>query len=351
MSMPMQRGASHARGPRHGPHPGARRTPTRPLHDSAGLGPQSRQGLAAKLAHQANESLRPLDRRLFAPTPFARPSPLFIVGVPRSGTTLTLQVLAHALRTTCIPRVLDHGYGLSNAVLRACRKRLQHPRPVFRSVRGRTPGLLSPGEGYGFWRRWFPQDADGAHFHRPQLSPGDAIDLQRAIHELQGHWQAPLLAKCVYLTFSITAIADAVPGARFLMVTRDPVSIAASLIRARRAIAARDWWSIRPPGYEHWLGKPPVEQVIWQVAETRRRCQEQLHALPANRWKKLAFEDLCNDPAAMVEDIGLWLSGAGHSRNEDCHLPEAFPLPPVPTEAEMAEMTGSPGYPRLLETT
>lgn len=300
------------------------------------------------LMHGGNGMIRRIDRLVFSPRPDPGPSPLFIFGAPRSGTTLALQVLAHGMRTTALPRLVDYGYGATNLVFRLFRERLRRPPPIFQSRFGATPGLLSPTEAYGFWRKWFPDDVTGAHFHEPVLTDAAAEDLRMAIAEVQGHLHAPQLVKCLYLCFAITALANALPTARFLLMTRDAEAVAASLLKARRGIGPHSWWSVRPPGYQGWIDQSLIDQVIWQTAETRRCCMEQLAALPQERWRELRFEELCSSPSTSLDRIAEWLADCGHRRRDSHALPKHFDPPPPPGIEEVIALRSSRYHPWLM---
>lgn len=275
---------------------------------------------ALSLIHGANAVARPLDRRLFAPRAARALDPIFIVGAPRSGTTLLFQVLAHSLRVAYLPRILNYAYGCSHLVFRLCARRLRRHDPVFASRVGATAGWLSPSESFNFWRRWFWKGESGDHDHPAPLAAEVAADLRRAVYAIEAHHGAPLLVKCLYLSLSIPALAAAFPNSKFIFIRRDPLEVALSMLRVR---PLRPWWSIRPSGYLQQLNAPVAHRIMWQVARTAAGIRAALEGLPGARWRMLAYDELCAAPRESVATIARWLDPPV-CRWPDAQLPERF---------------------------
>ena len=307
--------------------------------------------LALDLIHGANAAWRPIDAKLFAPTPRHAWDPLFILGAPRSGSTLLFQVLAHSLRVTYLPRLANYGYGASHLMLRLFGRSLERHRPLFESRFGATPGLLSPTEGFAFWRRWFWKGHDGDHFHPQPLPPDAAADLRDAVRAIEAHRDAPLLVKCPYLAVAVPPLADAFPNSRFIFIVREPLDVALSIRRGRDSSARDDWWSVRPPNYLAHRDEPETEQIMWQIAETTSILRAQLEALPRERWRIVRYEDLCARPRELLAELRDWLAPLGFEAWPDHAVPEHFSAPPK-TDANTTELrqrfAASPSYARAV---
>lgn len=299
------------------------------------------------LIHGANAAWRPIDARLFAPAPKRPWDPLFILGAPRSGSTLLFQMLAHSLRVTYLPRLANYGYGASHLMLRVFGRSLSRHRPLFVSRFGATPGLLSPTESFAFWRRWFWKGHDGDHYHPSPLPPDDASDLRDAVRTIEAHRDAPLLVKCPYLALSATPLSDAFPNSRFIFIAREPIDVAVSIRRGRES-SAHDWWSVRPPNYLAHRDEPETEQIMWQIAETTTILRKQLEALSHERWRLVMYEDLCARPREIVAELLAWLAPLGFEAWPDNALPERFPASSK-ADAELRQrFAASPSYPRAV---
>lgn len=257
------------------------------------------------IVHGINRALRPLDRALFAPRD-GRPNlgPVFIVGPARSGTTLLFQTLAHATRVSYLPQALDYGYGASNLVFRAFGARMARHAASFESRYGRTRGLLGPSEAFGFWRQWFWKGSEGDHRHAAPLHPSSAAELRAVAAEISAHRGMPLLVKCLYLSLSVPALANAFPNARFIFATRDAAATAQSSLLARTKAGSRHaWWSTRPPGYHHMMHAPPQDQVLWQLGNIACTIRSDLASLDPGCWMRVRYEDLCEAPQEVLRGI------------------------------------------------
>ena len=279
--------------------------------------------IVRRLVHEANELVRPVDRALFAPrTTGDPPRPVFIVGPARSGTTLLFQALAHAGEVGYLPQALDYAYGASNLVFRAFSSRLSGHPASFGSRYGRTAGPFGPSEAFGFWRRWFWKGSAGDHRHGQPLPRPRADQLAKVVGEISAHGGRPLLVKCLYLSMAIPAIADAMPGARFIFVTRDALETARSSLRAKlNGGHPTSWWSTRPPGFGEHLAESPEDQVLWQMAAVARTVASDLSALPPDRWVRVRYEALCANPCKVLAEITGKL---GLGLRQSNSLPERF---------------------------
>ena len=303
---------------------------------------------ALDLIHGANAAWRPLDAKLFAPAPKHAWDPLFILGAPRSGSTLLFQVLAHALRVTYLPRLLNYTYGATHLVLRMFAPALRRHRPLFVSRFGATPGLLSPTESFAFWRRWFWKGHDGDHFHPELLATAAAAELRETVHAIEAHRDAPLLVKCPYLALAVPPLAAALPDARFIFIARDPLDDAVSVLRGRESSASDDWWSVRPPNYLAHRAEPEADQIMWQIAETTSILRAQLDTLPHERWRLVRYEDLCARPRETVAELLAWLAPLGFESWPDHALPERFPASSKSGDELRRRFAASPDYPRAV---
>ena len=226
--------------------------------------------------------------------------PLFVVGAPRSGSTLLCQVLVQAF---------DVGY-LSN---RHCRlwgapslvERLRHPAPPtsFSSRFGSTSGAGEPSECGPFWYRFFrrsPQyvpleDVDPAQLHR----------LRAAIRALGDAAGRPLVFKNLLCTLRLAPIGTALPEAVFVDIRRDLAANAASLLAARRSIHGEygAWWSAEPPEIDRLRTLPPHEQVVEQVRSLEALVDRDRERLGAQRFLQMRYEALCDEPQAAIDAV------------------------------------------------
>jgi hypothetical protein len=274
-----------------------------------------------------NHIVRPVDE-LLAPDPWSDSPPLFLVGSARSGTTLAYQVLAQAFHTTYLPRAVNLVPGLTHACFRLFSRRLRKAPASLRSEQGRTPGLFGPSEAIGFWTPWVNEQGP-----RTEGSTRKKATLESAVHRLQGHLEAPLLVKCLYLVQSLEFLAGALPNARFVHVTRAPVPTIASIFRTRLK-TTQAWWSVRPTGADRVSSLSLLDQCVWQHFTVDAIVRDVLSRLSHDRSRILAYEKLCRDPGNEVERLRHWLTPLGWMGREDWNPPSLVPSDRVDAELE-----------------
>jgi hypothetical protein len=266
----------------------------------------SRQLVPDIARYAFNRALMVKERRLVNSHRVPGAPVIFIVGVPRSGTTLLYQLMA---------RHLDVAY-ITNAVARywlaplwALQHRETEARIELRSDLGRSEGDAAPHEFGWFWQYHAP--ADGPH-HQTE-SELDAFDWNFIAAELEaiaGWAGRPLVMKSLpAVDYHIPRFARELPGSVFVHIERDPRFTAQSLLESRRKRYGdeKTWWSIRPRDLDRWIDRDPVEQVAHQIEDISRHIKQGLATLPANRSMSLHYEQLIADPAKEMEKIARFV--------------------------------------------
>lgn len=252
------------------------------------------------------------------------PGPLFIVGAPRSGTSLLYRTLALHPRAAWISNYQRRLPALPEV-------------SVLNRIARRMPGARSRvwfGEDganayrYGGRRAWgerlFPQPVEGepvfAHRgvaeHGPAATPDArqarlAADLRRATRAAGG---TVLVSKRIGHNRRMPLLHGIFPQARFVVVTRDGRAVARSLGKV-------DWW---PDGHVWWYGGTPRD---WQAAggDPLELCarhwvheveaiREGTGAVPPELVREIRYEDLVRDPS---EVLGSVASFAGLAPDAD----------------------------------
>lgn len=272
-----------------------------------------------------NNALRPLDAAL-APSPAAdAPPPLFILGAPRSGSTLTYQLVTQHFQVSYMTAPLGYAYGMIHTLSRLMRPWLGRPRAVYESHYGRTPGLFAPSEHANYWFQWFTEDAQLGHYCDPQsVDPAACADLRRSLATLATITGRPWVFKNLYLGMCAGALARLLPEARFILVQRDPLLICQSVLCGREQQGGGEWWSVKPPYYRQWLELPPWQQVARQVFYAMEIPRRDLKRHAPGRWQEVDYAELCRDPQATLRQLQEWLAPLGYRSYADSRVPQSF---------------------------
>lgn len=213
-------------------------------------------GRLARHARQVRDELRlrRLDRR--ARAHFRAFPPVFIVGAPRSGTTLLLQVLAA------------------------------------------QPQFTRSFEPFRIWQQVFGRRPDDAF--RGELPARQEMKLRTEFFAQLEPQRPVLLAKDPRDSLRVDVLKRVFPTARFIHIVRDGRDVIASIIKAfeKGGIyhVEPGWAHVRFPGYRDMFSDPHHRKAahMWRICvETVARDFEQL---PAERRATIRYEDLLARP-------------------------------------------------------
>lgn len=300
--------------------------------------PQHRKNqLLEELIGELNNLLGPVESALMER--FHRPKypTVFVVGAPRSGTTLSVQWLAS---TNCfgyftnllsrfasapyigakIQQLLTNPeYDFNNELFDI------KPEATFDSVLGKTKGALSPSEFFYLWRRFCPnQEIAPIAAGDENLFDGEGLAAEFAA--IESVFAKPLAMKGMILQYNIPLLAAYFDYPIFFYVKRLPYYNIQSLVGARRRYfgSLEPWYSAKPPEYEELLHKSPYHQVAGQVHFTNVAIERGLAELSDENYLCVQYEDLCRDPAAIYNELANRFKRLGHDLTQPYEGPEEF---------------------------
>ncbi len=268
--------------------------------------------------------------KVFAPShkeqfPF---SPIFIVGAPRSGSTLLFQVLTDAL---------DFGY-LSNAHCRffgspALAERLLRPlknkkKSDYTSFHGQTKGWAAPSECGAWWYRFFRHDP--AYVTLQDVDPKKMINFRRSLLALTKIAGKPVLFKNLYASLRMEAIGRYIPEALFIVIKRDVFFNAASILAGRKKTFGtyNKWWSVPPPNVDSLLNTNPAHQVVGQINSIYEEIERVVQGgyVDHERVLYIKYEDLCTNSYFVLAKIEQFVKENGIMLKRRFDIPGSFPV-------------------------
>lgn len=291
---------------------------------------------AIRLTRLLNGAIGLANRHLFswvdmamaprASLPLAHP-PVFIIGPPRCGSTLLMQLIASTLDVGYLSNRHCQWSGspaVAEYLYRASRHALQNA--TYESAHGRTEGWHGPAECPGWWYRFFRR-------HPSYVSVLDADPqamkcFRRSLAFLAAVGRKTFVFKNLYASVRICPITKWVPESLFIVVYRDEIANACSLLQARhdRFGSYEPWFSLEPPGVESLKDAPPAEQVVEQIRRIYSVIDRDLSAsaVPATRRLNLQYEEVCRSPSETIGRIREFLSQNGEQVAEKAQPPLQF---------------------------
>ncbi|XOF34041.1 MAG: sulfotransferase [Candidatus Electrothrix sp. YB6] len=256
-----------------------------------------------------------------------RHPPIFILGPPRSGSTLMIQVITDAL---------DVGY-ISNRHCRwfgapALAEYLYHPlsnKPLsdYRSNHGTTCGAYAPAECGSWWYRFFRRNPP--YVTSDDVDPIKMQEFRCSIAALTNALDKPVLFKNLYASLRIQPIAKYIPESLFIVIHRNEVDNGHSLLEARYKSFKNytPWFSVEPHGIKEIINLPPYKQVIEQIRHIHMVINQDMQRVdisPKRRFD-LNYEKFCYNPSEKINAIQSFLESHGcRTTRRSYSIPEHF---------------------------
>jgi hypothetical protein len=257
--------------------------------------------------------------------PDKRIKPLFIVGLPRSGTTLVYELIVQAFEVNYFSHILDYAYGLPNITTRLTRRYTKNPPPRYQSRYGRIPGFFSPAENFYFWMRWFPESPVLGHHVPVELLDEETIaDANRAVGSITQISGRPYVFKNLYSSLSISSLLKVFNNARIVIVQRELEAVAASMYKRRRELQnKRTWWSIKPPFSSSIQSNNLIEQVAFQCIRSEQLIEQAISEAKTGHCLAVNYKEVCESPLDFINRLAEWI-GPEFIKREDSNLPHNF---------------------------
>lgn len=262
--------------------------------------PRKLAPLVKGMVKRANRLLEPLEG--MGDTAQSR-SPILIIGPPRSGTTLLYQLLVQQFEVAYLSNAHHAFFGAPAVLERLVPRRLRRPPDDQGSRFGVTHGWWAPSEAANFWYRFFPLKP---HAVEPaDLEAERGRTLRRAIAALSRAAQAPMISKNVVCSVRVEAIAAFVPEMRFVVMYRDHLEVATSILAARKNAQGTytNWWSVEPANIDELKQLPPERQVVEQVRAVEQAIDRARKVLSGERFIDVDYAELIADPRSVLDHL------------------------------------------------
>ena len=238
--------------------------------------------------------------------------PVFIIGAPRTGSTILYEYITNYLDVTYINNFMCRFHKtlyLASVASKIIFQDKQHN--CFDSTQGRTDGLNSPSECGEFWYRWFPKDRHFVDFN--ELSRLQATQIRDVVKAVVNKNNKPIVFKNMNCGQRLRVIKDVFPNALFIYCKRDALYTAQSIIETREKVCKdrAEWWSIMPKEYNELLKLDYPEQVVKQIYYVQKQIEEDLSLFGKKQFIEIWYEDFCKSPRLTIENVRDFMSQNG----------------------------------------
>jgi len=235
--------------------------------------------------------------------------PIFIVGAPRTGSTLLLQLLLNRYHFCYISNIASFFHSCPSTVTFLAQRILrEYGNKDLKSEYGYVSGLMAPSEAGPLMECWFGRDLT-----RIDVSYRNIDLVKQSMSAISHIMGGPFLFKSMKLSLKVEDLAEIFPKALFANIKREPIYTAQSIILTRRKLLNSDseWWSYELPNMEEFMKLEPFEQValqiktIWDLIEAGKR--------QLGPWKfiEVTYDDLCHSTKETLSLFKKRCSGNG----------------------------------------
>jgi hypothetical protein len=237
--------------------------------------------------------------------------PVFIIGAPRTGSTILYQGVTNYLDVIYIDNLSEFffknifiGFWLSNIFYR------QNAHNCFKSSLGSTrkSGLRAPSECGSFWYRWLPREKH--YIEKNDFNDNTVYEIRRELSAIINYYNKPLIINNNNMALRIQLVKKVFPDASFIVTERNPVEVSASLLEARNKIFKdyNTWWSMMPKNYDDLIKKSAGAQVVQQYYYINKQmfidlseyyCKENIIII--------RYCEFCEDPEKIIRELSTFI--------------------------------------------
>lgn len=217
-------------------------------------------------------------------------APIFIIGLPRSGSTLLFQVLNSKYKFSFFSNLANVFYKGPSLVLSVFKN--QHRKfklARFDSDYGYTKGFFSPSEGGSIYRDWFSEN-----------KKTDKERINKTIDAYTKIVKAPFIFKNLNISFNLETITEIFPNAFFILINRDLRFVCQSIYHST---IHEEGIHIDGLTREELLkNKDPLLELAIRLKFFDKEIKEKLSEKTSN-YLQVDYSDLCSSPQKVIEDI------------------------------------------------
>jgi len=249
--------------------------------------------------------------------------PVFIIGAPRTGSTILYQTLTNQLDVLYVDNLICQfyrnfffGFWLSNKIFK------QNPHNYFNSNHGNTEsgGYHAPSECGNLWYKWLLSDK---HFiDHDDITNVMVEEIRKEITAVINYFDQPLVFKNLNAGQRLRLLSRCFPNAKIIFIKRSPIFTAQSILKAKRKVGVADniFWSIKPSNFEVLKSLNSYEQIIKQIYYIEKQILEDRKLFSSEQFLTIDYNVLCNNLEATLELCQIFIGTKKKSRFEKAVL-------------------------------
>lgn len=236
--------------------------------------------------------------------PLAHP-PVFIIGAPRSGSTLLFQALTDAFDVGYLTNRHNMYFGSPRLCEILFQPLKNKSASNFSSNHGQTEGWDAPSECGAWWYRFFPREP--AYVTEGDVSVNEMRRFRRSLAGYVEVAHRPVIFKNLYASLRLELIAKYIPEALFVWIIRDEVANAQSILEAKyKDLGSYEpWWSVPLPDMECTETLSPACKAMLQVQGINALIKDTINKeiIPKKSVMIVNYEEFCQNTEKTLKDF------------------------------------------------
>ncbi len=249
-----------------------------------------------------------------------RTPPVFILGAPRTGSTILYQLLSSQGDFFYFNNYLAKNHQTPAKALKTfASKGGQFKHDSFNSKFGETSGDNAPSEAGYFWYRWIPE---GHHeLKKSDLSKDDLDQISSYFKFFESQSQLPILIKNLNMGLRMDLIRSIHPQARIIHIVRNTLDNSRSILKGRIKYGNSEdfWFGSKPNEWQDWQNGSVAEQIVGQIEWMNNSILKGAKQLGDECYLRIRYEDLVKDTDSTIKEIKNFL------KNGNIEIEHGFP--------------------------
>lgn len=244
--------------------------------------------------------LRPLEAKFLQSRAKGSPSLIFLLAVPRGGSTLTYQSIIHSFQPVYLSNLWNLLYRVPYFGGALSQRGCEFHKSNFQSTHGFVEGACGPAEGLAFWSYWTGSElSDTSADCNTESNILDRIDYLRDVTLSLATPAKPMVAGYLGHSLAANKLREWFPEAIFIRLHREPLSNAMSIFEIRKERKS-SWFSVLPMECRDVIGSGIHQEVASQVYWLNKRLDWLDHD---HRTIHIHYEELCQNPNEVMKGI------------------------------------------------
>jgi hypothetical protein len=231
---------------------------------------------------------------------------IFVIAPPRSGSTLTYQLLNRGTRSLYLSNFWNLLYAIPYIGGRYVKLISKNKR--FKSDRGLVSGLSGEAEGMKFWSYWMGQDL----IEKKNIVPKKRVKYIKSVFSTLLKKDKPMISGYLGHAFSVNFLRENFPGCIFIYLKRDEISNIYSMIQTYKYFEENrkdfNWVSLKSIGWEEKIEENVIDKVLWQYESIKQKIESEISdkdTLTVN------YEEICRQPRLFLENVSNFAKEKG----------------------------------------